>query len=160
VRQQLEDKYGENIYDLQSQYFEVTDQRGFLRQHPELKKFWDEKRGLDKQAEQMFMQFGSKLPQGQGAQFREDFTPQSGVQETLFGALQPTEPVPPWVEISQGIPEWLQADIASYWSQGRQLSKRAESELDYLAKSGGYYDRKDLLRILGLSLNQLGQGQP
>jgi hypothetical protein len=159
VRQQLSEKYGKEIYDLQTEYFNVTNQKAFLRAHPELKRFWSDSAALNKQSDQMFIQFGSKLPNPRPAQFREDFSPTSGVQQTLMDQLQPQNAVPTWEEVSQGMPEWLQSEVQSYWANGgnRKLSTRSQKELDFLAKQGGYYDYKDLLRNAGLAL-QNGQG--
>jgi hypothetical protein len=52
------------------------------------------------------------------------------------------------------MPEWLQNDVMNYYQNGKKISTRAQKELDYLAKQGGYYDYKDLLRTAGLSLQK------
>ena len=157
VRQQLSDKYGADIYDIQTEYFNVPNQKAYLRAHPELKQFWADSALLNKQGDQMFIEFGSKLPQGRSAQFRPDFTPESGVQQTLYDQLQPQNAVPAWEDVAQGMPGWLQDEVQNYWQAGGggKLSKRAEKELDFLARQNGFYDRKDLLRSAGLALNTL-----
>ncbi len=158
VRQQLSDKYGPEIYDLQTQYFDQANQKVFLRAHPELKRFWADKAMLDQQADKSFMEFGAKLPDAKGVQFRSDFTPESGVQQTMFNELQPQSAVPAWEDISQGMPEWLQSDILANLTEGRKLSSRAQKELDFLAKGGGFYDYKDMLRTAKLALQKSMQG--
>jgi hypothetical protein len=157
VRQELSDKYGAEIYDIQTGYFDAPNQRAYLSEHPELKKFWDDKRVLDKESEKMFIQMGSNLPTGKSAQFREGFAPQSGVQETLYNALQPQEQVPSWQEVSQGMAPWLQDEVTKYWQNGKKISTRAQKQLDFLASQGGYYDYKDLLRTAGLAMQSQGQ---
>lgn len=154
VRQQLSDKYGADIYNIQSQYFAAPNQKAFLSQHPELRKFWTDKKKLDAEAEVMFKQFASNLPEMQGAEFREGFTPSSGVQETLYQNLQPQGQIPQWQELSQGMPSWLQQEVAAYWQSGKQPSKRAKDQLDYMASQKGFYDYKDFLRTAGLSYQQ------
>jgi len=159
VRQELETRYGRDIYAIQTAYYDATNQRGYLSQHPELRRFWTDKAKLDKENEKAFMEFGSKLTNPKGAQFREGFVPQSGVQETMFEELRPQETIPPWSSVSQGMPQWLQQEIASYAYDGRKISTRAQKELDYLAKGAGYYDYKDMLRTASLSL-RYGAQQP
>lgn len=164
IRQELSNKYGPNIYEIQSGYYAAANPRGYLAQHPELKQFWNEKRALEAQYEPMFYQFASQLPEGKGAEFQEGFAPQSYTQEQLYGALQPEEKIPSWEEVSTGMPEWLQNEIANYAQTGASLSKRGKKELAYLAKAGGYYDDQSLLRMAVLSMQeplaQPNTGQP
>lgn len=154
LRQQLSDKYGPDIYDVQTGYYDSANPRGYLAQHPELKRFWNEKRVLESQNEKMFYQFANKLPTGTGAQFQEGFAPQSYTQEQLYKSLQPEDQMPSWEEVSVGMPQWLQAEIANYAQNNRPLSKRANKEMDYLAKQGNYYNSKELLRMAVLAMQQ------
>lgn len=154
IRQELSNKYGPSIYEVQNGYYAASNPRGYLAQHPELKRFWNEKRALEAQYEPMFYQFASQLPEGIAAEFQEGFTPQSYTQEQLYSALQPEEKIPSWEEVSTGMPEWFQSEIANYAQTGQPLSKRAQKELDYLADAGGYYDGQSLLRMAVLSMQQ------
>ena len=154
VRQQLTDKYGPQIYDIQAGYFESSNPRAYLAQHPQLKSFWDDKRMLEAEADQLYLQFASKLEDGVPAQFQEDFEPESFTQEQLFGALQPEEKVPSWSEVSAGMPLWLVQEIENYAEYGGQLSKRAQNQLEFLADTGGYYDADSLLRLAVLTMQE------
>lgn len=158
TRQKLSDKYGADIYKAQTDYFNASNPKAFLAAHPELKRFWADKKVLDAQGEQMFMQLASKLPNAKPAQFQPGFTPQSGVQQTMYDALQPKNAVAQWDEISQNMPPWLQNEIAAHVQGGAQLSKRAQKEVDFLASSGNYYNSADYLRTVSVSLQQYMQG--
>jgi hypothetical protein len=154
IRQQLTDAYGSEIYDIQAGYYNSPNPRGYLSQHPELRRFWSDKHRLEAQSEAMFYEFATRLPQGRPAQFQEGFEPQSDTQEALFEALQPQDRIPSWDQISQEMPEWLQQEIAEHAIDGRQLSKRAQNQLDYLADVGGYYNADSLLHLAVLSIIQ------
>jgi len=158
VRQQLEDKFGKDIYATQTAYYDAPNQKVFLRQHPELKAFMDYKKVLDKKGDQMFYDMASKLPQGKPAQFQTGFTPQSSAQQNIANALQPQAPIPQWQDISQSMPSWLQTEIANHAQTGKAVSYRGNNELDFLAKQSGYYSGADLLRVAALSLKQYSQG--
>jgi hypothetical protein len=161
IRQQLSDKFGAGIYDVQTAYYDAPNQKAFLRQHPELKAFMNYKKVLERQGDQLFMQMASKLPQGKPAQFQTGFTPQSSAQQNIANALQPQSPVPQWQDISQGMPQWLQQEIALHAQTGKSVSYRGNNELDYLAKQLGYYSGADLLRVAALALQQnSGQAMP
>lgn len=166
VRNELIKQYGADIYDTQAGYYEATNQRAYLAQHPELQRFWRDKKKLDVEAEKAFREFALKLPEPKGAEFRPEFMPSSGVQEALYGELQPQGQVPQWAELAQDMPEWLRNEVSRYWYEGKTPTKRAQKQLDYLARQQGYYDYKDLLRTAGLSLQQSQsslaqwQGQP
>jgi hypothetical protein len=160
VRQQLSDKYGADIYQQQTDYFNDPNPKAYLRAHPQLKAFWTEKRVLDAQGEQEFYRMASALPESKSAQFQAGYQPQSGVQQTIYDALQPQHPIPPWNELSQGMPPWLQNEIANHATDPNTvLSKRAKSEMDYLAQQGGFYNAADLLRTATLAYMQQGQAQ-
>lgn len=53
-----------------------------------------------------------------------------------------------------GMPDWMQKEIVAYAETGRPISKRGQSELDYLADVGGYYDADQLLLMATLALQK------
>jgi hypothetical protein len=106
------------------------------------------------QYEPMFYQLANQLPEAQGAEFQEGFAPQSYTQEALYEALQPQNKIPTWEEVSVGMPDWFQQEIANYAQYGTPLSKRGQKELDFLAKAGNYYDGQELLRFAVLAMQQ------
>ena len=163
VRQQLTDKYGAEIYQTQTDYFNSSDQRAYLRAHPELRRFWDEKRVLDQQAQQAMLHFASLLDNPRPAEFREDFTPQSSVQGAMAEAIQSLASqgqAPMWEDISAGMAPWLQGEVINYWTTGEPLSKRATKQLEFLAKQGGYYNAQDFLMSTGYALQSATQNAP
>ena len=163
VRQQLTDKYGAEIYQTQTDYFNSSDQRAYLRAHPELKRFWDEKRVLDQQAQQAMLHFASLLDNPRPAEFREDFTPQSSVQGAMAEAIQSLASqgqAPMWEDISAGMAPWLQGEVIDYWTTGAPLSKRATKQMEFLAKQGGYYNMNDFLMSTGYALQSATQNAP
>lgn len=159
TRQQLSDQFGVEIYAIQDGYFDAANPRAYLRQHPELKQFLDLKRKLDAVGDSAFFQMAKNLPNPTPAQIQAGYVPQSGVQETLLNALQPQTQVPAWNEISQGMPEWLQSEVQRFANNATPLSKRGNSEMDYLAKQMGFYNAKDMLRAAALAYKQ-NNGQP
>lgn len=160
IRQQLSDKYGANIYNIQTGYYDAANPKAYLKAHPELKSFWNEKRRLEAESDKAYLSLASKLPEGKPAEFQEGFSPQSDTQEQLYEALQPEEKIPSWEEVSQGMPEWLQQEIANYAANGGKLSKRGQKELDYLADVGNYYNADSLLRVAMLSMQQPSPEEP
>jgi hypothetical protein len=160
VRQKLSDKYGEEIYDLQTEYFnrkvaDPRDAKNFLSQHPELKKFWDEKRVLDEEANRRFVELAGKIPEGQGIGIRPGFMPESGAQEDLLAAAQ-GETMAGWDEMSQYMSPQLQTRLINYWTNAEPLTSAANSELDYVASRMGLYNGDALLRRAGTAIMQGG----
>jgi hypothetical protein len=156
VRQQLADKYGSEIYDTQTGYFNATSPRAYLAAHPELKAFWADKKKLETEGDKTFFQMAQNLPNPTPAQIQAGYVPQSGVQETILNALQPQTQIPPWQELSQQMPDWLKAEVQKYVEDATPLSKRGNNEMDYLAQQLGFYNAKDMLRTAALSLKQSG----
>lgn len=152
-RAYLADKYGADITDKQDQYYTLKatnppEAKKFLRQHPELKKYWDEKANLQDGFNRAVVDFSKGLPdQAEGAQLREDFTPQNRTQETIAGFAG--NQAPTWENLTQGMQPEIQKMVRDYWQNGTELSKGAKSQLDYLAKKKGFYNADDYLRTLG-----------
>lgn len=157
TRAKLAEEFGADIYSIQTGYYDAPNQRAYLSQHPELKRFWNMKRQLEASQEEMFYRFASSLPEAKGAEFQEGFAPQSYTQEQLAEALQqPESMIPQWEEVSNGMAPWLQTEVMAYAEEGRPLSKRAQKQMDFLADSGNYYNSKELLRLAVLALSQQG----
>lgn len=158
TRAYLADKYGDDITQKQAEYFNIKVEseakaKSYLRQHPELKKYWTEKNQLDEQANQKIIKTAGTLPNEEvNPGLRDDFSPQNQTQELLseFAGQQ----VPSWAELSATMSTPLQQRVIAYWESGgeEQLSNSAIKELDYLARTQGYYNSDDLLRQAGYSL--------
>lgn len=166
VREQLSKKFGAEIYDKQTEYFniKVSDTKAakqYLNEHPELKKFWEEKAVLDDAGMQMFVNIGGMLPEKAGSQIQEGFTPQSGAQQAILDQLQ-TPPTPSFDELvnaTQGdMSPAMQTIVQAYWASGEPLTAAATNQLDYLAsRYGAAYGATtgdDFLRLAGLALQK------
>lgn len=155
-RAYLAEKYGANITQTQNEYYSILDPgaaKKYLRQHPELKKYWDEKAKMQDQFNRAVVDFANNLPdQADGAQLRGDFLPANATQEALAGFAGGNTPT--WESLTSGLqPELLQS-VADYWMNDTKISKRAKSQLDYEAKQKGFYNADDYLRALGQALQQ------
>ena len=153
VREELSQQFGREIYQLQTDYYNSDNPKAFKRAHPELQKFLDAKAKLEAENEGLFNTLAMKLPETKPAQFRPDFTPQSGVQSTLYNNLQPKAPIPAWQDIAEPMPNWLQEEIANHAMNGDKLSRRAQNELEFLAGQAGQ-DAKSFTLQAGLAYQQ------
>ena len=157
-RSYLVDKYGDDITQLQNQYYDLKaiDPGGakkFLRQHPQLKQYWNEKSKLQDDYNRAVVDFAKGLPDmAAGAQLRTDFQAQNATQENLAGMAGNNAPT--WESLTQGMQPEIQQMVIDYWTQGAEIPKGAQSQLDYLAKKNGFYNGDDYLRTLGFTLQQ------
>ncbi len=155
IRSQLAEKFGNDITDKQTQYFNLgveskAKQKAFLHAHPELKGYWSEKKRLEVGINQKIVSLAATLPNAApGAELRDDFSPQNQTQELLaeFGGQQPKS----WQEVSGPMSGPLQNKIIAYWETGSPLNNAALKELDYVARKFGYYGTDDLVRQAGYS---------
>ncbi len=166
TRSFLADKYGADITEKQQMYFNLKDEspaaaRQFLNQTPELKKYWKEKSELEKPLNRAMVDFAAGLPQGDPAQLRTDesgeFVPANSTQEQLAGIAQNN--APSLVELTNGFSDGLLAQVQAYWMEGTELTRSGKSSLDYQSKRHGFYDADDMLRAIGLAMQQQGTPQ-
>lgn len=152
-RAYLANKFGADITEKQNQYYDLkavdpAEAKKFLRQHPELRKYWDEKSKMQDSFNRAVVDFSNGLPdQAEGAQLRGDFSPANATQEALAGFTG--NQAPTWESLTDGMQPEIQQMVKDYWQNGKELSKGAKSQLDYLAKKKGFYNADDYLRMLG-----------
>lgn len=166
IRAQLADKFGEDITNKQAEYYSLgvespAKARAYLNAHPEIRAYWKEKKLLEAGMNTKILQIAASLPeQAQGAQVRNDFVPQNTTQQDLFNS-QMNNNGPSWDQVSAPMSEPLKRRIMEYWQNNGAvpLPKAAIKELQYIAKSNGYYNEDDLLRQAGFALLQGQQGQ-
>lgn len=166
IRAQLADKFGEDITNKQAEYYSLGVEnparaRAYLNAHPEIKAYWKEKKLLEAGMNQKILQIAASLPeQADGAQVRTDFVPQNTTQQDLYNS-QMNNNGPSWDQVSAPMSEPLKRRVLEYWQNGGSvpLPKAAIKELQYIAKSNGYYNEDDLLRQAGFALMQGQQGQ-
>ena len=171
VRQKLLEKYGD-LTGIQSQYFDLklTDSRAaklLLRKHPELIRYWDEKRTLTEESGRAYVAIASRLPDDDALGLRSDFTPQTGQQEQMLNALQPDN-APSWGDVKSVVGNDLSPSmemlVRAYWDQGLTLSAPADKQLDYLTARYGPdlgvdpTDTTSFLRMLGVAMTKGNQG--
>lgn len=162
MRAQLAEKFGEDITDKQTMYFNLktespAEANKFLAQHPEIKAYWSEKKKLEAPLNQAMVEFATGLEDGTGAQLRSDFSPANASQEQIaqFSGSQAQS----YEDLSASFSDGLNNQILNYWQTGEPLSKAALSELDFQSQKLGFYNADSLLRELGLAL-QSQTGQP
>lgn len=157
-RSYLADKYGADITNLQNQYYDLkainpNEAKKFLRQHPQLKQYWNEKTKLQDEYNRAVVDFAKGLPDmAAGAQLRSDFQAQNSTQENLAGTAGNNTPT--WDTLTQGMQPEIQQMVIDYWTQGTEIPKGAKSQLEYLGKKNGFYNADDYLRTLGYTLQQ------
>ena len=156
IRWELQQQFGQDIYQKQAEYYMVDSPNSYINQHPELRAFFSAKKDLEKKYQPIMLQMAAALQDPKGSELRPEFNPSSDVQERFLASLNQNRGVKPWAEVSQGMPDWLQKEVREYWASGRRISKRGYNELKYLADQNGYYDADDLLMSTGYAL----QSQP
>lgn len=160
----LADRFGKDITEKQQTYFDLgyqgkPAQKAYLKAHPELLRYWKEKHALDAGMNQAVLKIAAGLPQtAPGAQLREESTPQNATQELL--AEYAGQQVQTWQEVSAPMSIPLQQRVQAYWYDGAPLPNAAVKELEYLARSNGYYNADDYLRSAGYALLMGQEQQP
>jgi hypothetical protein len=162
MRAYLADKYGSDITDKQTEYFNLKVEspqkaRAFLNQNPELKAYWKEKGEMEEPYSRAMVDFAKDLPEQEPAKLREDFNPANATQEELAAFTQ--KPSVSWDEMQGWMSAPLVTRVQDYWETGEPLSPAAQSELEYVASKYGYYNSDSLLRDAGLAMYK-GQGRP
>ena len=130
---ELEKKYGENITDLESFYYDLYDKgqrRAFLNANPQLKGYWDDKAELKDNVQRQVVELGNNLPMVELQV--TDNVPENPIQEDLQNFAQPA----PQISFEQwtGVVGQPTAElIADYWYNGEDLPRQVEQNLDYMA---------------------------
>jgi len=154
----LEDKYGADIRDKQSEYYrlqkvdllEGTRQaRAWSRSHPEIWDYADDVRKLRAENWTKLLDLARYMPEG------EEITTREGAPEELVAGLP--EPAMTFGQWSQAIgPEMT--ELLLMYAGGEELPAVVERQLDYDANRYGYDSGDDLLQAILLSLaREVGQ---
>lgn len=159
----LEAKYGKDIQAKFDEYstMKLEDSKkagAYWRTHPELGQYSKEKKLWDDYILRQSVAIGAKMPSGPEIPVRNDFAPQSQVQQDLSDSAQPQNK-PTWDDFKGLLSTPMQRLVADYWIHGSKLSASVQSQLDYTATHNGFKDGDALLQAIGISLQQL-QGQP
>ena len=135
-----EEVLGEDIFDKQTEYNWLKenggDYKGYLKQHPELRKYWDMRRAIEKPIQERSASVAAKLPEAKPAIVRPDADPKSlmGMQfaEQMQQQQQAPPPVP-WDTWKVILPDELSAAFVS----GRELNDQEYDELAEIAETMG-----------------------
>jgi hypothetical protein len=159
VRAYLADKYGQDIGDKSAAYFDYApgaERKQYLYQHPELQKYWTEKRTLDAQSSQAMIDFGKTLQENAPAAVRPDAALANKSQNDLTGVNQQQQE-PTWDEVvsKYKISPWLQQQIISNVQNGTPLTKAGSTEITYIENKYNIYH---LLERAGIALSRQSGG--
>ena len=139
----------------------LTDERAaarYYKAHSELKRYRARRAEIEDQINRTIVDFSDNLPETPQVGTRPDFTPQSATQEDIQqGIVQQQAPLPTWSEISMGLSEPLQRMVIRYFMEGIPLTYAGEQQLGYAATRMGFEGGDELLRIIGISLQQMQQ---
>lgn len=156
---QAKKKFGEGIFDLQSEYFTLEtsgQKKQFMRENPKLKEYWEFRDEAGKEANKQIIAMASKLPEGIPQPIREDAQFEGiGAQDLSAGLAQPEDPY------LQASPEqWLQAlgdkdfgAVYQYLEGGESFSYQTKQRLRGVADELGM-DVDRLVQYVGISLSQ------
>lgn len=105
---QIDEELGKDIYDLSAQYKWLKDNggnhKGFLQEHPELKRYWEIWDEWDETIATETMKFGTRLPEMKPATIRPGVEPKTIGEKQLFEEMQRTEPLIPWQQWQDLLP--------------------------------------------------------
>lgn len=170
VRAQLKEEFGD-LAPNWAEYFDIklTDPaaaKQYWNAHPELKAYSERKAELEFESNQAYVSVASRLPEREYLELRPDFEAMSAEQENLANQLQNPAQMPTWDEVKNvagnDFSPSMQMLIQAYYNDGTELSKGANSQLEYLASRYGAQlgaDNPDaFLRMLGVAMYK--QNQP
>jgi hypothetical protein len=152
---EAEQRYGAGIWLTQETYFSLSssDKKAWLREHPELKEYWDYKNSVQQQINTQVIALGSQLSEPIGAEFREDLTGLGvGAQESLQDLLQPSDPL---AQLSAT--DWIGRigqeafDVAVSTLRGEQISYRERKLLETAAERVGVSD-DEVMQYIGITM--------
>ena len=143
--------YGKDIRDIETEYYDLlttADQKAFKAQHPELKKYWEEKKVYEDKLDRRIVVFGSNLKPSPVPQTRPDATAGNVPQEALLNLQQNQRTAEQW---TQELGEPMMSLIVDYWN-GEKLPSPVKSKLDFESRKYGAYDGDQLLQMILMSL--------
>jgi hypothetical protein len=134
----LRAEFGQDIYDIQQGYFDAKiegTQKQYLRDHPELPKFWDRGDELSALYAQALARISGYLKAPQYPQIRTPEAP-TGAQSDLLQGLQSPEETAfqyTWNDWKAEMPAPLQRLVQDYAIGGQRLPPAAMDEIEYIA---------------------------
>lgn len=152
-----EQQFTKEIFQTEANYWSFAtsaERKQYLRQHPELKAYWDMKHQYQVDINQKVVELGSLLQEPKGIEFRKD------VQGVGIGAQQMIEQIQNQRDPLAGltIQQWTDyvgsevVDIAvDALRNQRQLSYREQQMLNKAAEKVGLADANELIQRIGLS---------
>jgi hypothetical protein len=144
--------YGANIRDVEAIYYDLLtteEQKAYKKQHPELAKYWDDKKVYKDKLDRRIVVFGSNLPPRPTPQLRPDKPQNPNVPQAALQNL--TQPQRSWQDWQQELGGPMTDLIKEYWA-GEKLPYPVKSKLDFEAEKYGYYDSDEFLQAILMSL--------
>lgn len=148
----LEEKYGSEITNIEADYFDIFDKaekKAYLREHPELKPYWDEKTALKQENVRQVVEFGQNLPNPEVT--TTNVEPANPTQQELQDFSNPNPQIS-FEQWQQVIGQPMSELIQDYWYNGQDLPKEVTKNLGYMAEQYGYQDENEMLQAILISL--------
>lgn len=140
-------KYGQDIYLKYDYYNSILDGKAkstYLKEHPELKAFKEEKNQWQDWVNKKTGELAGKMPEGTPPGFRQAATE---TQQSLQGMILQGQRQVTSQELTQQMSPELQQAVSAWLSTGGELPYTVRSQLDYLARQYGLY-ANDVIQIL------------
>jgi hypothetical protein len=159
---EAEKRYGKDIFDVQGEYYGLEssqEKKRFLREHPELKEYWDFRDSAGNEANQHIIDMASKLPEGIPQPFRDDIGEAGpvgiGAEDLQSGLSGPEDPL---LEVTPD--QWANAlgekdfgAVYRYLEAGESFTYQEKSRLRAVASELGT-DLDRLVQYVGISLSE------
>jgi hypothetical protein len=129
----------------------VKQAQKFYDSHPELSAYGDAKTVWENKLNRSLVKQSLSLPNLPPYQTRPDFVPQGQTQTALQAQTQP-QPQPTWADFQSMFSESRATYLEPLILAGTPLSYAASQELDYVASRNGFYDSNEMLRAIGMAL--------
>lgn len=150
MRARLTAEFGQDIIAVQNKWYDdrldaAAEGRPSPRPPSRLLAYWDKKHQLEEEYGRVMVDFAGNLPEADPLTFR------AGGDEDVMAAFQQQQSVP-WEEWQSRLnSSTMESFVISYWMNGQELPRAAQSELDYIGSQYGL-DGDEVLRLIGLSL--------
>lgn len=151
---QLEEKFGDDIVDIESQYYNILDagmRKVFLAQNPQLKSYWKEKDKIESENFRKIIDFGRHLPSVE-IETRNQ-APDSPQQEALLNFANTQQRT--FQDWQQELGQPITDLIAESWNSGEDVPRIVVDRLDYLSWQYGFNSGEDLLQQILMSMPQV-----
>jgi hypothetical protein len=155
---EAEKRYGEDILDVQAGYYDdnffTADKKQYLREHPQLKAYWDFTDSVEDEINRRVVELGSKLGDPIGPEIRPDADLTSTGAQDVLEAVQGGQALTAQ-QWQQEIGQELFEAVARNIIFGEAMSNAVSTAV---GRAAGKFDmkKKDLIQLVGISLIEAG----